>query len=72
MGNPLDGIDSLELERTIDLIVDRTFAMDFRGTGREAWLFTDGQAARHGHIEYMERLAVWVDDSSNLDCLPSW
>jgi len=72
MGNPLDGIDSLELERTIDLIVDRTFAMDFRWDWPGGVAFYGIGQAWHatGNIEYMERLAVWVDDYLELGLPP--
>lgn len=72
MGNPLDTIDPSELERTIDLLVGRTFSMDFRwdwpggvafyGIGR-AWRATD-------RIKYMEGLASWVDEYLDLGLPP--
>jgi unsaturated rhamnogalacturonyl hydrolase len=59
----LDSIDRSEIESTIDLVARRTLEMDFRwdwpggvafyGIGK-AWRAT-------GKIEYMERLASWVD-----------
>lgn len=72
MGNPLDSIDRSEIERTIDLVVERTFSMDFRwdwpcgvafyGIGK-AWRAT-------GKIVYMERLAAWVDEYVELGLPP--
>jgi unsaturated rhamnogalacturonyl hydrolase len=72
MGNPLDLIGRAELERTIDLVVDRTLAMDFRwdwpggvafcGVGL-AWRAT-------GKIAYMEKLAAWVDNYIELGLPP--
>jgi unsaturated rhamnogalacturonyl hydrolase len=72
MGNPLDSLDRSEIEKTIDRVVDRTFSMDFRwdwpcgvafyGIGK-AWRAT-------GKIEYMERLAAWVDEYVKLGLPP--
>ena len=72
MGNPLNDIDSLELAKTIDLIVDRTFAMDFRWDWPGGVAFYGvGQAWRAtGNIVYMERLASWVDDYLELGLPP--
>jgi unsaturated rhamnogalacturonyl hydrolase len=72
MGNPLDAIDRQELERTIDLVVNRTLAMDFRWDWPGGVAFYGvGQAWRAtGRIEYMERLAAWVDSYLELGLPP--
>lgn len=72
MGNPLDTIDRAELERGIDLVVGRTLAMDFRWDWPGGVAFYGiGQAWRAtGKIEYMERLAAWVDNYLELGLPP--
>ena len=72
MAHPLDDIDGGELERTIDLVVGRTLAMDFRWDWPGGVAFYGvGQAWRAtGKIEYMEKLAAWVDDYLELGLPP--
>lgn len=64
MDKPPESIDRPTLERTIDLVVERTFSMDFRWDWPGGVAFYGvGQAWRAtGKIEYMERLAAWVED----------
>lgn len=72
MGNPLDSINRAELESTIDLVVARTLAMDFRWDWPGGVAFYGvGQAWRAtGKIEYMEKLAAWVDGYMELGLPP--
>jgi len=72
MGNPLDDIAIPELEATIDRVVARTLAMDFRWDWPCGVAFYGiGQAWRAtGRTVYMEKLAAWVDEYIGLGLPP--
>ncbi|MCX7027465.1 MAG: glycoside hydrolase family 88 protein [Spirochaetes bacterium] len=72
MGNPLDDIAIPELETTIDRVVERSLAMDFRWDWPCGVAFYGiGQAWRAtGKIAYMEKLAAWVDEYLDLGLPP--